>query len=180
MRPATPEPAVPPEPHAEHDVVRPSNSAPQPDDRIYLTRDGRRLLEERIQIVSATVVELQRVLDDPEQRADTVEGYRRATQELARLGDLLERASPIDDLPDDPGVVELGDTVAVRLDDGAEETYIIVDASEASVEYRRISMQSPLAQALLGRDVGTEVEIQIPVGSYRCTILSARRVDGRR
>ena len=165
-----------PEPHA-YEEGRPSSTAAPPDDRTYLTREGRRLLEERIQLVSATVAELQRELDDPEQRADSVDGYRRATQELARLRDLVERASPIEDLPDDPGVVELGDTVAIRLDDGAQETYIIVDGSEASVADRRISVQSPLGQALLGRHVGTEVEVEIPVGSYRCTILSASRVD---
>ena len=52
MRPAT-EPAVPPEPDAVQDMGRPANSVSQPDDRTYLARDGRRMLEERIQIVSA-------------------------------------------------------------------------------------------------------------------------------
>jgi transcription elongation factor GreA len=147
-----------------------------PLDGTYLTQEGRRLLEERIQLVSATVAELQRALDDPECRADSVEGYKRATQEVERLRALLDRAIGIEDVPDDPGLVELGDTVAIRLDDGTLEAYIIVDASEAPVEDQRISVQSPLGQALLGKQVGAKIEVQIPAGSYRCTILSASRV----
>jgi transcription elongation factor GreA len=138
------------------------------------------LLEERIRVVSATVAELQHGLDDPEQRADSVEGYRRANHELSRLRDLLERAAAIEDLPDNPSVVELGDSVAIRFADGADETYIIVDPDEAPVDDQRISAQSPLGRALLGKNVATEVEVKIPGGSYRCTILSASRGDAGR
>lgn len=141
----------------------------------YLTEEGRQLLVERIDVVAGTVAQLQRALDDPESRVDTVDVYRRATQELDRLRSLLARASAIEDLPDDPAVVELGDTVAIRLDDGTAETYIVVDASEAPVEDQRISVQSPLGRALLGNRVGDSIDVPIPAGSYRCTILSAQR-----
>ena len=65
--------------------------------------------------------------------------------------------------------------MAIRLDDGAEEAYIIVDANEAAMEDQRISVQSPLARALLGNRVGDFIDVESPAGSYRCTILSARR-----
>jgi transcription elongation factor GreA len=146
-----------------------------PVDTTYLTEEGRRLLDERVRALAAAVAQLQRALDDPQSRADTVEEYRRSTQELERLRSLLESAAGIDDVPDDPAVVELGDTVTIRLDAGTEETYIIVDASEAPVQDERISVQSPLGQALLGNRVGDTVEVITPAGSYRCTILSASR-----
>lgn len=146
-----------------------------PLETTYLTEEGRQLLDERIQVVAAAVAELQRALDDPESRADTVEEYSRSTRELDRLRSLVNRAATIEDVPDDPTVVELGDTVAIRLDDGTEEAYIIVDAGEAPMEDQRISVRSPLAQALLGNHVGDMIDVQIPAGSYRCTILSARR-----
>ena len=146
-----------------------------PVEPTYLTGEGRRLLDERVQVLAAAVAELQRALDDPESRADTVEEYQRSAQELERLRSLLDRAAAIEEVPDDPAVVELGDTVTIRLDAGTEEIYIIVDASEAPVEDQRISVQSPLGQALLGNHVGDSVDVQIPAGSYRCTILSASR-----
>ena len=151
----------------------PSNG--NPPDQAYLTEDGRRLLEERIQLLEATVDELRAGLDDSEYRVDSVEGFNRATQELARLRSLLDGATPVEDLADDPEVVELGDAVAIRLEDGSEERYVLVHAAEAPVEDRRISVEAPLGRALLARRVGETVEVTVPVGSYRCTILSASR-----
>jgi transcription elongation GreA/GreB family factor len=40
---------------------------------------------------------------------------------------------------------------------------------------RRVSAQSPLGHALLGRRVGGEVDVPAPGGHYRCTIESATR-----
>ena len=67
-----------------------------------------------------TVADLSDGLHDPERRADVVEAYQRATGELARLEALLDEAGALDDLPDDPQRVDLGDRVAIRLDDGSE------------------------------------------------------------
>jgi transcription elongation GreA/GreB family factor len=149
-----------------------SESAP---DRATLTEDGRRLLEERIRLVETTVGELRRALDDPECRVDSIEGYHRAAQELARLRAVLGEAAAVEDSADDPEVVELGDVVAVRLEDGTEETYVVVHAAEAPVEDRRISVDAPLGRALFGRRVGETVEVAVPGGSYRCTVLRASR-----
>jgi transcription elongation factor GreA len=146
---------------------------PQPE--VALTAEGRRLLEERIGLLQATVADLGEGLHDPERRADVVEAYQRAARELNRLQALVEGAAVLDSLPDDPRRVELGDHVSIRLDDGTEETYVIVHGVEAVVDDARISVESPLGQALLGRSVGDTVEVTVPVGSYRCTVLSATR-----
>jgi len=146
-----------------------------PSDRLYLTEHGRRLLEDRILVLETTVEEMHRALDDPELRTDSVNGYQRAARELASLRSCLDSAGAIEDIPDDPRVVELGDTVAIRLHDGTEETYIIVHAVEARVADQRISTESPLGRALLGHHVGDTVEVPVPNGSYGCMILSADR-----
>ena len=150
-------------------------NARAPSDRPFLTEQGRRLLEERIRVLEATVEELHRALDDPELRTDSIDAYQRAVRELASVRSHLDSAGAIEDIPDDPRVVEVGDTVAIRLDDGTEETYIIVHAVEASLEDQRISIESPLGFALLGHDVGDTVEVPVPAGSYGCRILSADR-----
>jgi hypothetical protein len=75
-------------PHRE----RPSNTGLS-SDHAYLTEDGRRLLEDRVHLLEATVGELRDALDDPEYRADSVEGFHRASAELARLRALLDRSA---------------------------------------------------------------------------------------
>ncbi len=111
-----------------------------PSDRAYLTAEGRRLLEDRVNVLASVVDELHDVLDDPERSSDHIEEYQRAAQELAGLRSLLDSAGAFDGIPDDPRVVELGDTVTIRLDDGTEEAYIVVHAAEASMDEQRISV----------------------------------------
>jgi transcription elongation GreA/GreB family factor len=65
--------------------------------------------------------------------------------------------------------------VSIGLDDGTEESYFVVHAQEAVVDDARVSVDSPLGRALLGRNVGETVEVAGPGGSYRCTILAASR-----
>ncbi len=129
---------------------------------VALTAEGRRLLEERIRLLQATVDDLGEGLHDPERRADIVEPYQRAARELVRLQALVDSAATLDNLPDDPRRVELGDHVSIRLDDGTEETYVIVHGVEAVVDDDRISVESPLGQALLGRSVGDTVNLVVP------------------
>jgi transcription elongation factor GreA len=144
-------------------------------DRPYLTEEGRRLLEERIGDRERVLEELRAAVHEPGRSADTVESYHRAAREIDHLRSLLEAAGTVEDVPDDPTIVELGDIVTIRLDDGAEETYIVVHPAEAPVEDERISSESPLGRALLGRRVGGTVEVDVPTGSYRCTITRATR-----
>jgi transcription elongation factor GreA len=153
-------------------VDRPSRS-------VALTVEGRRLLEERFRRLGATVEELRRVLDDPERSAESVEAHQRATQELDRLRAVLRDARSVEQVPDDPHTVELGDAVTIQLASGETETYIVVHAAEAPVEDRRISVESPLGAALIGCHVGDQVEVRVPAGSYSCTILSAQRGEPR-
>ena len=147
----------------------------QSSDRAYLTDDGRRLVEERIRDLEISVESLHLAVQDPERTTEIVEGYQRAAAELSRLRSLLESAGAVEDAPDNPQVVELGDTVTIRLDDGVEETYIVVDAAEATFEDHRISAESPLGQALCNRHVGERVEVSVPGGMYGCLILNASR-----
>jgi transcription elongation GreA/GreB family factor len=147
-------------------------------DRPLLTEAGRRLLEERIRDRERVLGELRAALDEPERSTETVESYQRTAQEVAQLRSVLAAAGAVEEVPDDPTVVELGDVVTIRLEDGAEETYIVAHAAEATVADERISVDSPLGRALLGRHVGDSVEVEVPRGSYRCMITQAsRRAD---
>lgn len=146
-----------------------------PADRPFLTEEGRLLLEEKIRDRERVIEELRAAVQDPDRSTETIDSYHRATQEVEELRAFLDTAGTVEDVPDDPTVVALGDVVTISLDDGTEETYIVVHATEAAVEDERISAHSPLGRALLGGRVGTTVEVEVPSGSYRCTITRATR-----
>jgi transcription elongation GreA/GreB family factor len=102
--------------------------------------------------------------------------YERAVNELAHLTRVLSQARTTNELPpEDPGVVELGDEVMVEFAAGDSERYLVVDPIEAPLDDLRISVESPLAQALIGRRVGEQVEVDAPAGRYRCRILTTGR-----
>jgi len=66
--------------------------------------------------------------------------------------------------------VRLGSTVTVTTQDGQEEQYTIVGSAEASPNQGRISNESPVGRALLGKRVGDEVRANVPAGTFRFTI----------
>ncbi len=61
--------------------------------------------------------------------------------------------------------VEMTDMV-----NGCKMTYTIVSPHEANLRERKISIKSPVAEALLGRKVGDLVEVRVPAGQQRLRI----------
>jgi len=150
----------------------------QPDpSEVFLTRQGRRSLAARARVLQDEVIPRLAALSGTDERDDaTTAQHESATAQLARIRHTLAHARPTESLPDDPLVVELGETVTIRPDGAAPEQYVIVDPNEALVSGgRQVSARSPLGHALLGRRVGDEVDVPAPGGHYRCTIESATR-----
>lgn len=143
-----------------------------------LTMEGIRILSERARALQDRVIpDLLQALEDRGRDGRVDAEFERTTQELEGLISLLRRARAIGDLPDDPRIVEVGDTVVVRFDDGTSARHTIVHPVEAALDAHRISSESPLSRALLGRGIGDEVEVAAPSGRYRCFIVSAMRMD---
>ena len=69
------------------------------------------------------------------------------------------------------GVVSLGSKVDI-LDEESQElmTYEIVGTTEADVEMGRISNESPIGNALLGRKAGETLTVNVPAGNVSITI----------
>jgi transcription elongation GreA/GreB family factor len=109
----------------------------------------------------------------PERDAQVDAEFQRATDELADIDYLIRHAPVAEQVPGDPQVVEVGDEVEVRFDDGSTDHFLIVHPVEATLDDLRISADSPLAQAMLGRRVGDEVQVEAPAGPYRCRIVAA-------
>ena len=142
---------------------------------IYTSPDGRLLLERRMQELERRIQIIRAAIDESEPHLELVEERMRLLSEHERIGSFLEQTATSHIAPDDPQLVEVGDTVTIRLEDGTEEAFVIVHPIEASVDDARISMESPLAKALLGRRVGDDVDVAVPNGTYRCSIVTASR-----
>jgi transcription elongation factor GreA len=72
--------------------------------------------------------------------------------------------------PEAADLVQLGSRVTVRHQDGSEEQYTIVGSVEVDPGEGKISNESPVGKALLGKRVGDEVEITVPAGVLKMTI----------
>lgn len=66
--------------------------------------------------------------------------------------------------------VQLGSTVTVDTSDGKTMEYTIVGPAEANPTSGRLSNESPVGRALLGKRVGDEVQVQVPKGVLRLTV----------
>ena len=58
---------------------------------------------------------------------------------------------------------------------GKEIKYMLVSTDEADFELNKISTESPVGRAMLGKGVGDEVEAKAPVGTLKYEILSISR-----
>ena len=91
---------------------------------------------------------------------------------IAMLEDRLARAEIIDVARLSGPRVVFGATVKLADgDSGAQTQYTIVGETEADLKKGRISITSPIARGLIGREVGDEVKIRAPGGEREYEIL---------
>ncbi len=70
--------------------------------------------------------------------------------------------------------VKPGSHVTVRTEEGDLEDYFIVGSAEADPKAGRISNESPVGRAMLGKRVGEDVEVLAPAGVVRFTIMEIK------
>lgn len=73
--------------------------------------------------------------------------------------------------PHRPGVVELGDTVLIQNQDGKIDRYIIVGTTEANPVDGKISCESPVGKALLGKKKGDKIQVHTPSGIMKLQLI---------
>jgi len=71
------------------------------------------------------------------------------------------------------GVVQVGSTVEVK-DEYGTQAFTIVGPAEVDIPAGRISMESPVGKALLGRRIGDKVEVQSPGGTRQLKVTALR------
>ena len=116
-----------------------------------------------------------RALGDLSENAE----YDSAREEQAKLEArikeveyILEHATIIDDAQTEKDKVTIGSTVSLQYDgDDEVEEYRIVGSQEADPFNNKISNESPIAMAILGKKVGDMSEVDSPNGTYKVKIV---------
>ncbi len=130
-----------------------------------LTAELKLLREERPKIVEA--IEEARAHGDLSENAEYHAAKERQGQVEAQIGDLeskISRAQIIDPTTLSGNRVVFGATVTVLDEDDKPLRYQIVGQAESDAKNGRISFDSPLGRALIGKSVGDEVEVTVPSG----------------
>jgi transcription elongation factor GreA len=91
---------------------------------------------------------------------------------IARLREKIADAVIVKEDSVTGGVVGFGSTVVVRDADGVEKTWRIVSSHDAAPGDGRLSAESPVAVALLGRAPGDEASVLLPRGKRTLTVVS--------
>src|SRR5215208_6022314 len=130
-----------------------------------LTDELRRLKGERPEIVEA--IEAARAHGDLSENAEyhaAKEHQGHVEASIAEIEDRLSRAMVIDPTSLSGDKVVFGATVTLKDEDGKKVKYQLVGQTEADAKVGRISYNSPLGRALIGRQAGDEVEVSTPSG----------------
>ena len=97
---------------------------------------------------------------------------------IKELEELLENAVILDESNIDTSVVSLGSNVKVYNNAMAMElTYDLVGSNEANPMEGKISDQSPIGAALIGKRAGDEIEVEVPNGTVSMKILEVSRTQ---
>jgi transcription elongation factor GreA len=94
---------------------------------------------------------------------------------VTELEDIISRAQVIDVSLLSGSTVRFGATVTLADEDSDDESiYQIVGQHEADISAGRLSVHSPLARALIGKNVGDSVEVSSPGGSRSYEVVNVR------
>jgi len=95
--------------------------------------------------------------------------------EILTLEKMLRNAKLIDEDEISTDVVTIGSTVLLKdLEIGDMLEYTIVGSAEADPTASRISNESPVGEAILGRKVGSIVEVNVPAGTLKYEIVEIK------
>ena len=146
----------------------------------YISKDGlEKLRHELEEMVSVRRPEIAQRIHDAKEHGDLTENaeYEDAKNEQAfvegriqMLESLIKNATLIDEHHSNDHV-QIGSTVKVNGPDG-NQTFTIVGSTEAKPTDGKISNESPVGRALLGKKKGENVTVQVPAGDIAYKIVA--------
>lgn len=155
--------------------------------KVPLTVKGAEMLKTTLQELKASMPAVSAAIGEAREHGDLKENaeYHAAREQLGfikgRIDDIeskLSNAQIIDVTQlETNGRIVFGATVdLVATEDDKEVTYQIVGVDEADIESGLISVSSPIARALIGKEEGDVAEVQAPAGIIEYEIVEVRYV----
>jgi transcription elongation factor GreA len=151
-----------------------------PSKPVPLTKEGLAKLEQELEyLTNVRRAEVAQRIHDAKELvgAQNTPEYDDARNEQAfvegrilTLENIIQNATIIEEAHDHQRV-SLGSTVTVNNHRNEREQYTIVGSAEADPKAGKISNESPVGTALLGKSVGDEVQVHAPAGILRWTIV---------
>ena len=148
---------------------------------IYLTKDGRNKLIDELERLEKRKPVITEEIARAREHGDLKENaeYHAAKETLTKLGkriaeleNKLSRSKLIEEQNIEKGKIFIGVTVTLlEVESGDKYDYTIVDIEEANLQENKISVQSPMAQGLLGHKPGDVVKVSLPGGVLELKIL---------
>jgi transcription elongation factor GreA len=150
-------------------------------DQPYLTAEGAGKLKEELEHLKGVErLALARRLREAVSQGDLSENadYHKAKEDqgflegrIQELEYLLKNAIIVESYSGERETVDIGARVTVQEEDYDPEVYWLVGAKEADSRNRKISNESPVGKALMGKRVGDVVSIETPGGKMEMKIL---------
>ncbi|HMU68227.1 MAG TPA: transcription elongation factor GreB [Cellvibrionaceae bacterium] len=144
---------------------------PAPKSAPYITREGWQTLQAELQFLwheerpkVTQVVHEAAKNGDRSENGDYIYGKRRLREIDRRIGYLSRRLDVlkiVDSTPDDLSKIYFGAYVTLEKDDGSTITYRIVGPDEFDLKAHKISLDAPLAKALLGKTLDDEIRLTL-------------------
>ena len=152
-----------------------SRTIAAPSGRIPMTAAAFRELDAEIGQLAASILDARtaalEVKNGADQEAPTI-SVSGEIHVLTQRHDALRAALAAAVVADDDGAIVVGSQVTVRDADGEMDSYVIVPPGTGDPRAGRISPDSPLGAALLGRRAGDDVDVQAPAGAWRATVVT--------
>jgi transcription elongation factor GreA len=148
--------------------------------KIYLTKGGfddlKKEYEELVKVKRPDVLERvsqARNLGDLSENAEYVAAREELSFMDGRIDELEELLKEVEIIAQTKSnsIVKLGSTVTVDVDK-EKDIFTLVGEWEADPHQKKISHESPLGKALLGKKIGDKVEVEAPAGKILYTINS--------
>ena len=148
---------------------------------VLLTKEGKEELEKKLEYLRTVKrAEITERIKTAREFGDLSENaeYDAAKNEQAMIeGEIIEieeklKYAKIIKDSEKKDSVSLGSKVVFVTEEGEEFAYELVGTTEADVELGRISNESPLGNALLGKKAGEQALVKAPAGNYYVTVKS--------
>lgn len=156
---------------AEKQLYTPEGFKELTDELNYLKTVKREEIKEAI-AVAKSFGDLSENAEYDEARTEQAKTEARITE----LEALVENAEVVDATKIDTSLISLGSTVVVYdVDDEEELTYNIVGSNETNPIAGKISDQSPIGKALMGKREGDTISVEAPYGTVTMKVLKVSR-----